>query len=128
MNNVSDESIKLALDVAVSQFGNKLNLSGTDDFVKATIEVLATDSKYANISLDNPEHQEMLESRRLDIEIDNAMDLDLDSIPDLDLTNVPDLDLDEQTQQPKQRHKTEKEQHSETDVSHKRSHDWGMSL
>ena len=120
VNNVSDENIKLALDMAVSQFGNKLNLNGSDDFIKATIEVLANDPKYANISLSNPEHQEMLDSRRLDIEIDNAVDLDLNSIPDLDLSNVPDLDLDEP--------KHQKKQERAPAVEKEQSRDWGMSL
>ena len=120
VNNVSDESIKLALDVAVSQFGNKLNLNGSDDFIKATIGVLANDLRYADISLANPEHQEVLESRRLDIEIDNAVDLDLDSIPDLDLSNVPDLDLDEP--------KHQKKQEKTPEVEKEQSRDWGMSL
>lgn len=115
VNKQRDESIKLALDVAVSQFGDKLNINGNDDFIKATIEIIANDERYAKISLSNPEHQEMLDSKRLDIEIEKAVDLDLDSIPDLDLTNVPDLDLDE----PKQQKKHE--------LEHKMDRGWGIS-
>ena len=115
INKQSDENIKLGLDVAVSQFGNKLNINGNDDFIKATIDIIASNDRYANISLDKPEHQEMLESKRLDIEIEKAVDLDLDNIPDLDLTNVPDLDLDEPKQQKKQ------------EIEHKMDRGWGMS-
>lgn len=115
INKQSNESIKLALDVAVSQFGDKLNINGNDDFIKATIEIIANDDRYAKISLSNPEHQEMLDSKRLDIEIEKAVDLDLDSIPDLDLTNVPDLDLDEPKQQKKQ------------EIEHEIDRGWGMS-
>lgn len=115
INKQSEEIIKLALDVAVSQFGNKLNINGNDDFIKATIDIIASDERYAKISLDKPEHQEMLESKRLDIEIEKAVDLDLDNIPDLDISNVPDLDLDEPKQQEKQ------------DIEHKMDRGWGMS-
>lgn len=115
INKQSDENIKLALDVAVSQFGNKLNINGNDDFIKAMIDIIASDERYAKISLDKPEHQEMLESKRLDIEIEKAVDLDLDNIPDLDLTNVPDLDLDA----PKQQKKHE--------IEHEIDRGWGMS-
>lgn len=94
INKQSDKSIKLSLDVAVSQFGDKLNINGTDDFIKDTIEILANDPRYANISLDNPEHQEMLESKRMDIEIENAVDLDLDNIPDLDYSDQQQLERD----------------------------------
>lgn len=115
INKQSDESIKLALDVAISQFGNKLNINGSNDFIKATIDILASDERYAKISLDNPEHQEMLDSKRLDIEIEKAVDLDLDNIPDLDLTDVPDLDLDEPKQQ------------EEQEIEHKMNRGWGRS-
>ena len=117
INKQSDESIKLALDVAVSQFGDKLNISGNDDFIKATVEILANDQRYAKISLDKPEHQEMLDSKRLDIEIEKAMDLDLDNIPDLDISNAPDLNLDDSKQQKKQ----------ELDLGYSRGSGWGMS-
>jgi hypothetical protein len=70
---------------------------------------------YANISLDKPEHQEMLESKRLDIEIERAVDLDLDNIPDLDISNALDLNLDEPKQQKKQ------------EIEHKMDRGWGMS-
>ncbi|WP_297924092.1 MobA/MobL family protein [uncultured Agitococcus sp.] len=115
INKQSDESIKLALDVAVSQFGDKLNINGNDDFIKATIEIIASDERYAKISLDKPEHQEMLDSKRLDIEIEKAVDLDLDNIPDLDISNAPDMNLDE----PKQQRKHE--------LEHKMDRGWGMS-
>lgn len=117
INKQSDESIKLALDVAVSQFGNKLNINGNDDFIQVTIEIIANDQRYANISLEEPEHQEILDSKRLDIEIEKAVDLDLDNIPDLDISNAPDLNLDE----PKQLKKHELNR----DHSHGRG--WGMS-
>lgn len=87
INKQSDESIKLALDVAVTQFGDNLDINGSDDFIQATIDIIANDERYADITLDNPEHQEMLDSKRLDIEIENAVDLDL--------TDAPDLELDE---------------------------------
>lgn len=115
INKQSEESIKLALDVAVSQFGNKLNINGSDDFIKATTDIIASDERYAKISLDKPEHQEMLDSKRLDIEIEKAVDLDLDNIPDLDLTNAPNLDLDEPKQQKKQ------------EIEHEIDRGWGMS-
>ena len=115
INKQSDENIKLALDVAVSQFGNKLNINGNDEFIKATIDIIANDPRYAKISLDKPEHQEMLDSKRLDIEIEKAVDLDLDNIPDLDISNAPDLDLDEPKQQTKQ------------EFEHKMDRGWGMS-
>lgn len=115
INKQSDESIKLALDVAVSQFGDKLNINGNDDFIKATIEIIANDERYSNISLDKPEHQEMLDSKRLDIEIEKAVDLDLDNIPDLDISNAPDLNLDEPKQQKKQ------------EIEHKMDRGFGMS-
>jgi hypothetical protein len=115
INKQSDESIKLALDVAVSQFGDKFNINGNDDFIKATIEIIANDEHYAKIRLDKPEHQEMLESKRLDIEIEKAVDLDLDNIPDLDISNAPDLNLDESKQQKKQ------------ELEHKMDRGWGMS-
>jgi hypothetical protein len=115
INKQSDESIKLALDVAVSQFGDKLNINGNDDFIKATIEIIANDERYSNISLDKPEHQEMLDSKRLDIEIEKAVDLDLDNIPDLDISNAPDLNLNE----PKQQKKHE--------LEHKMDRGFGMS-
>ncbi len=117
INKQSDESIKLALDVAVSQFGDKLNINGNDDFIKATIEIIANDERYAKISLDKPEHQEMLDSKRLDIEIEKAVDLDLDNIPDLDISNAPDLNLNEPKQQKKQ----------ELNHDHRRDRGWGMS-
>ena len=44
----------------------------------------------------------MLDTKRLDIEIEKAVDLDLDNIPDLDISNAPDLNLDEPKQQKKQ--------------------------
>jgi hypothetical protein len=115
INKQSDESIKLALDVAVSQFGDKLNINGNDDFIKATIDIIANDERYAKISLDKPAHQEMLDSKRLDIEIERAVDLDLDDIPDLDISNAPDLNLDEPKQQKKQ------------ELEHKMDRGWGMS-
>lgn len=115
INKQSDENIKLALDVAVSQFGNKLNINGNDEFIKATIDIIANDPRYAKISLDKPEHQEMLDSKRLDIEIEKAVDLDLENIPDLDISNAPDLNLDELTQQKKQ------------ELEHKMDRGWGMS-
>ncbi|HRG61659.1 MAG TPA: MobA/MobL family protein [Burkholderiales bacterium] len=115
INKQSDENIKLALDVAVSQFGNKLNINGNDEFIKATIDIIANDPRYAKISLDKPEHQEMLDSKRLDIEIEKAVDLDLDNIPDLDISNAPDLNLDE----PKQQKKHE--------IEHEIDRGWGIS-
>ncbi len=57
----------------------------------------------------------MLDSKRLDIEIEKAVDLDLDNIPDLDISNAPDLNLDE----PKQQKKHE--------IEHKIDRGWGMS-
>lgn len=117
INKQSEENIKLALDVAVSQFGDKLNINGNDDFIKATIEIIANDERYAKISLDKPVHQEMLDSKRLDIEIEKAVDLDLDNIPDLDISNAPDLNLDEPKQQKKQ----------EIEPDHSRGRGWGMS-
>lgn len=117
VNKPSDESIKLALDVAVSQFGNKLTINGNDNFIKATIEVIASNQRYANISLDKPELQEMLDSKRLDIEIEKAVDLDLDNIPDLDISNAPGLNLDRQKQQKKQ----------EPDYGHSHDSGWDMS-
>lgn len=90
VNLTTEESIKLALDVAVSKFGDKLNIDGSDEFIKVTIDIIANDERYANITLDNPEHQEMLDSRRLDIEIDNAVDLDLD---ELSLESEPEVDM-----------------------------------
>ncbi len=117
INKQSDESIKLALDVAISQFGDKLNINGNNDFIKATIEIIANDQRYTNISLDKPEHQEMLDSKRLDIEIEKAVDLDLDNIPDLDISNAPDLNLDEPKQQKKH----------ELEHDHSRGRGWGMS-
>lgn len=115
INKQSDENIKLALDVAVSQFGEKLNINGNNDFIKSTIDIIANDERYAKISLSNPEHQEMLDSKRLDIEIEKAVDLDLDNIPDLDISNAPDLNLDEPKQQEKQ------------ELEHKMDRGWGMS-
>ena len=115
INKQSDENITLALDVAVSQFGNKLNINGNNDFIKSTIDIIANDERYAKISLSNPEHQEILESRRLDIEIEKAVDLDLDNIPDLDISNAPDLDLDEPKQQKKQ------------ELEREMDRGWGMS-
>lgn len=115
INKQSDENIKLALDVAVSQFGDKLNINGNNDFIKSTIDIIANDELYAKISLDKPEHQEMLDSKRLDIEIEKAVDLDLENIPDLDISNAPDLNLDE----PKQQKKHE--------LEHKVDRGWGMS-
>ena len=117
----SDASIELALDVAVSKFGNTLKINGSDEFIDDVITQIATNSKYAEISLDDPEHQEQLESKRLDIEIENAVDLDLDSIPDLDISNAPDLDIDTPKYQKKQR--IEKD----FDFSHSRGGGWGMS-
>lgn len=117
INKQSEENIKLALDVAVSQFGNKLNINGNDDFIKAAINIIASDERYANISLDKLEHQEMLDSKRLDFEIEKAVDLNIDNIPDLDLTNAPDLDLDEPKQQKKH----------EINHDHSRGSGWGMS-
>ncbi len=97
-DNLSDKTLKLGLDVAISQFGNELKINGSDEFIRAIIEVIAGDERYSSIKLNNPEHQEMLDSKRLDLEIEKAVDLDLDNIPDLDLTNVPDLDLNEYEQ------------------------------
>lgn len=77
INKVSDNSTKLALDIAITQFGNNLNIRGSNTFVDTAINILASDPQYKNISLDNPKYQEMLESKRLDIEIENAPDLDL---------------------------------------------------
>jgi hypothetical protein len=116
----SNASIELALDVAVSKFGNTLKVNGSDEFINDVITQLATNSKYAEISLDDPEHQEQLESKRLDIEIENAVDLDLDSIPDLDISNAPDLDLD--TPKPQKKQRIEKD----FDFGHSRG--GGMSL
>lgn len=115
INKQSDENIKLALDVAISQFGNKLNINGNDEFIKATIDIIARDQCYAKISLDNPEHQEMLDSRRLDIEIEQAVDLDLDSIPDLDISNAPDLDIDKPRT------------HKEQELEHEIDNGWDFS-
>ena len=115
INKQSDENIKLALDVAISQFGNKLNINGNDEFIKATIDIIARDQCYAKISLDNPEHQEMLDIRRLDIEIEQAVDLDLDSIPDLDISNAPDLDIDKPRT------------HKEQELEHEIDNGWDFS-
>lgn len=87
----------------------------SDDTDNHTIEIIANDERYAKISLDKPEHQEMLESKRLDIEIEKAVDLDLENIPDLDISNAPDLNLDEPKQQKKQ------------ELEHKMDRGWGMS-
>lgn len=115
INKQSDENIKLALDVAISQFGNKLNINGSDEFIKATIDIIARDQCYAKISLDNPDRQEMLDSRRLDIEIEQAVDLDLDSIPDLDISNAPDLDIDKPRT------------HKEQELEHEIDNGWDFS-
>lgn len=115
INKQSDENIKLALDVAVSQFGDKLNINGSDDFIKSAIDIIANDERYAKISLDNPEHQEMLDSRRLDIEIEQAVDLDLDSIPDLDISNAPDLDINKPRT------------HKEQELEHEIDNGWDFS-
>jgi hypothetical protein len=60
-------------------------------------------------------HQEMLDSKRLDIEIEKAVDLDLDNIPDLDISNVPDLDIDKPRT------------HREQELEHEIDNDWGLS-
>jgi hypothetical protein len=117
VNKPSDESIKLALDIAVSQFGDKLSIYGNDDFIKATIDIIANTQRYAKISLDKPELQEMLDSKRLDIEIAKAVDLNLDNIPDLDISNAPDLNLDRQKPQKKQ----------ELEHGHSHGSGWDMS-
>jgi TolA-binding protein len=93
INQTSDENIKLALDVAVSQFGDKLKINGSAEFIKATIELIANDERYAKISLDDPEQQESLASKRLDIEIENAVDLDLEDMLDLEITDERNLEL-----------------------------------
>lgn len=90
----SEENIRLCLDVSAVKFNSKFVLTGNDNFIKSAIGILAQDSRYANIVLDNKEQQEMLESKRLDIEIENAADLDLDITPDLNILNVPATNLD----------------------------------
>ena len=116
----SATSIELALDVAVSKFGCQLSLNGSDEFIEDVITQLATNPKYAEISLDNREHQEQLESKRLDIEIENAVDLELASITDIDISNAPDLDID--TPKPQKKQRIEKD----FDFGHSRG--GGMSL
>ena len=59
--------------------------------------------------------QLVLDSKRLDIEIENAVDLDIDNIPDLDISNAPDFNLDEPKQQKKQ------------ELEHKMDRGWSMS-
>ena len=83
VHKYSEENVRLCLDVAAVKFSSGFVLHGSDNFIKSAIEILAHDSRYANIVLNNKEQQEMLESRKLDIEISRAQDLDLDSF-DLD--------------------------------------------
>lgn len=73
VNKQSDESIKLALDVAVSQFGNNLNLNGDDDFIKDAINILASDQRYANINLDKSEHQKKLDSAKSNFRLNKLL-------------------------------------------------------
>jgi len=57
----------------------------------------------------------MLDSRRLDIEIEQAVDLDLDSIPDLDISNAPDLDINKPRT------------HKEQELEHEIDNGWDFS-
>lgn len=67
INKTTNENIKLALDIATMKL-TKIHLDGEYDFIKATIDIIANDERYANISLSIPEYQKMLESKRLEIE------------------------------------------------------------
>lgn len=84
----SEENIRLGLNVAMVKFNSKFVLTGNDKFIKSAIDILAQDSRYVKVVLDNKEQQEMLESKRLDIEIENAADLDLDITLDLNTINT----------------------------------------
>lgn len=108
VNITRDETINLALDVAVSKFGSQLSLNGTDEFIDEVINQLAINQKYAEVSLNNPEHQEKLDSKRLDIEIENAVDLDFNSI-DIDLDDVPNIDINRNKPLTQQAHEIKQE-------------------
>lgn len=69
MHKHSDGNVKLCLDCAVVKFNSKFVLSGSDKFINRAIEVLASDSRYANVVLDNKDQQERLQSKRLAIEV-----------------------------------------------------------
>jgi len=108
VNITRDESINLALDVAVSKFGNQLSINGTEEFISEVINQLAINPKYAEVSLSNPEHQERLDSRRLDIEIENAVDLDLDGV-EIDLDDAPNIDFNRNKPLTQQAHEIKQE-------------------
>ncbi len=59
---------------------NELNIFGNDEFIKATTKVIASNKLFANMILANSEDQEILESKRLDIEIEQVVDLDFANI------------------------------------------------
>ncbi len=101
VNKQSYESIKLALDVAISQFGDKININGDDEFINAVIDIIATDDSYADVRLGNPQHQELLRSKRFDFEIEKEQAFESDNIDNL-VIDVPDLDLDEPEQENEQ--------------------------
>ena len=101
VNKQSYESIKLALDVAISQFGDKININGDDEFINAVIDIIATDDSYADVRLGNPQHQELLSSKRFDFEIEKEQAFESDNIDNL-VIDVPDLDLDDPEQENEQ--------------------------
>jgi hypothetical protein len=61
----SDANIELALDVAVSKFGNNLSISGGIEFKNKVIDVIAANKEFAEIRLSDPLLQQRLEDSRM---------------------------------------------------------------
>lgn len=60
----SEKSIKDGLKLARAQFGNCLEVKGSEEFIETTIRVLAKNKELADIRLTNPEQQQRLEEAK----------------------------------------------------------------
>lgn len=61
----NDANIELALDIAVSKFGNNLSINGGIEFKNKVVDVIAANKEFAEIRLSDPLLQQRLEDCRM---------------------------------------------------------------
>jgi hypothetical protein len=67
VHQVSEKSVVDGLKLARMQFGNCLEVIGSEKFIEQTIQVLANDKELADIRLANLVHQQRLEETKIKI-------------------------------------------------------------
>ena len=75
---VTQDSLLLAIDVAAKNFGNQLTIRGNKEFNEQLLQVLATNDKFANITLTNQDLQQKLDAMR-GISQETAITIDVDN-------------------------------------------------